>query len=74
MIERGEVAALQASREVSASTSSGYIMLGVAVALLAAALVLISRLANDMGGLAEGVGAGCSPGMRRPRFRRVRTI
>jgi len=57
MSERGEVAALQASREVLASTNSGYIMLCIAVALLAAALALISRLAGDVGGLAEGVGA-----------------
>jgi len=57
MIERGEVAALQASREVPASTNSGYIMLCVAVALLAAALAQISRLAGDVGGLVEGIGA-----------------
>jgi hypothetical protein len=49
--------ALNASREFRASTNSGYVMLCVAVVLLAAALALIARLAGDMGGVPEGLGA-----------------
>jgi hypothetical protein len=50
MSERGDVAALQASREVPAATNSGYIMLCVALALFFALLAQAARLAGDMGG------------------------
>jgi regulator of protease activity HflC (stomatin/prohibitin superfamily) len=49
--------ALNASREVRAATNSGYLMLLIAVVLLAFGVTLIVRLANDMGGLLDGVGA-----------------
>ena len=57
MTDSRESTALNASREVRAATSSGYVMLCVAVALLAAALAMVSRLAGDIGGVADGFGA-----------------
>jgi regulator of protease activity HflC (stomatin/prohibitin superfamily) len=50
--------ALNASREFRASTNSGYVMLCAAVALLFASLALMARLAGDMGGAPEVIGAG----------------
>jgi regulator of protease activity HflC (stomatin/prohibitin superfamily) len=49
--------ALNASREVRASTNSGYLMLVIALVLLAFGLTLIMRLANDIGGGADVIGA-----------------
>ena len=49
--------ALNASREVRASTNSGYLMLMIALVLLAFGVTLIMRLANDLGGGADVIGA-----------------
>jgi regulator of protease activity HflC (stomatin/prohibitin superfamily) len=49
--------ALNASREVRASTNSGYLMLVIALVLLAFGLTLIMRLVNDIGGGADVIGA-----------------
>jgi regulator of protease activity HflC (stomatin/prohibitin superfamily) len=48
---------LNASREVRASTNSGYLMLMIALVLLAFGVTLIMRLANDLGGGADVIGA-----------------
>ena len=58
MIDSQHSSALNASREVRASTSSGYLMLLVALVLLAFGVTLIIRLANDIGGLEQVFGAG----------------
>ena len=50
-------AGLIASREVRATTWSGYLMLTVALVLLAVGAILIVRLANDIGGLEQIFGA-----------------
>jgi regulator of protease activity HflC (stomatin/prohibitin superfamily) len=57
MIESQHSSALNASREVRASTSSGYLMLVIALVLLAFGAMLIVRLANDIGGGLDVVGA-----------------
>ena len=57
MIDSQHSSALNASREVRASTNSGYLMLLIALVLLAFGVTLIVRLANDMGGLWDLIGA-----------------
>lgn len=56
MTDSQHSSALNASREVRASTNSGYLMLVIALVLLAFGLTLIVRLANDMGGGADVIG------------------
>jgi regulator of protease activity HflC (stomatin/prohibitin superfamily) len=57
MAESPHSSALNASREVRAFTNSGYLMLVIALVLLAFGVTLIIRLANDMGGGLEVIGA-----------------
>jgi regulator of protease activity HflC (stomatin/prohibitin superfamily) len=57
MTDSQHSSALNASREVRASTNSGYLMLIIALVLLAFGVTLIIRLANDMGGGPDVVGA-----------------
>ncbi len=52
--------ALNASREVRASTSSGYLMLLIALVLLAIGVTLIGRLANDIGVFEQVYGAAAA--------------
>ena len=56
MTDSQHSSALNASREVRASTNSGYLMLVIALVLLAFGVTLIVRLANDMGGGADVIG------------------
>jgi regulator of protease activity HflC (stomatin/prohibitin superfamily) len=58
MTDSQQSSALNASREVRASTSSGYLMLVIALVLLAFGVTLIVRLANDIGGFEQVFGAG----------------
>ena len=58
MTELQQSSALNASREFRASTNSGYVMLCAALALFFATLALLARLAGDMGGAPEVIGAG----------------
>jgi regulator of protease activity HflC (stomatin/prohibitin superfamily) len=57
MTDSQHSSALNASREVRASTNSGYLMLMIALVLLAFGVTLIMRLANDLGGGADVIGA-----------------
>jgi len=57
MVDTNVSGALNASREVRASTNSGYVMLLISLALLAIGIVMIVRLANDIGSIAEVFGA-----------------
>ena len=57
MIDSQHSSALNASREVRASTSSGYLMLVIALMLLVFGVTLIVRLANDIGGFEQVFGA-----------------
>ena len=57
MTDSQHSSSLNASREVRASTNSGYLMLVIALVLLAFGVTLIVRLANDMGGGADVIGA-----------------
>lgn len=52
--------ALNASREVRASTNSGYLMLLVALALLVLGVTLMVRLANDIGAFEQVYGAAAA--------------
>jgi len=57
MTDSQHSSSLNASREVRASTNSGYLMLMIALVLLAFGVTLIMRLANDLGGGADVIGA-----------------
>ena len=57
MIDSQHSSALNASREVRASTSSGYLMLVIALMVLVFGVTLIVRLANDIGGFEQVFGA-----------------
>ncbi len=57
MTDSQHSSALNASREVRASSNSGYLMLVFALLLLAVGVTLVVRLANDMGGGLEMAGA-----------------
>ena len=57
MTDTGNSTALNASKEFKASTNSGYLMMLIALILLVSGVALIVRLANDVGGIENVLGA-----------------